>query len=88
VEMRDFRPISLVHSFDKIFSNFLASRLGYRMHDLVAINQCAFIRGISILDNFMLVQSAIRALHHKKYASIFLKMDLVRAFDSVSWSFI
>ncbi|KAM0823401.1 hypothetical protein ACQ4PT_070893 [Festuca glaucescens] len=88
VEMRDFRPISLVHSFGKIFSKLLASRLGHRMPDLVAINQSAFIRGRSILDNFMLVQNVIRALHRKKSASIFLKMDFVRAFDSVSWPFI
>jgi hypothetical protein len=88
VEMRDFRPISLVHSFGKIFSKLLASRLAPRMPELVAINQSAFIRGRSILDNFMLVQSAIRSLHRKKAPSIFLKMDLARAFDSVSWPFI
>ena len=55
VEMRDFRPISLVHSFGKIFSKLLASRLGPRMHELVGLNQNAFIRGRSILDNLMLV---------------------------------
>jgi hypothetical protein len=36
----------------------------------------------------MLVQNVIRALHRKKSAAIFLKLDLMRAFDSVSWPFI
>jgi hypothetical protein len=36
----------------------------------------------------MLVQNVIRALHRKKSAAIFLKMDLTRAFDSVFWPFI
>jgi hypothetical protein len=38
VDMRDFRPISLVHSFGKIYSKLLADRLGVRMGDLVADN--------------------------------------------------
>jgi hypothetical protein len=36
----------------------------------------------------MLVWNAIRALHRKKNVAIFLKIDLARAFDSVSWPFI
>jgi hypothetical protein len=88
VELRDFRPISLVHSSGKIFSKLLASRLAPKMVDLVAINQSAFIHGRSILDNFMLVQSAIQALHHKRSPAIFLKFDIARAFDSVSWPFL
>ena len=71
VEMRDFTPISLVHSFGKIFSKLLASRLGPRIHDLVGLNQSAFIRGRSILDNFMLIQNAIRSLHRKKKTRLF-----------------
>ena len=54
----------------------------------MGLNQSAFIRGRSILDNFMLVQNAIRSLHRKKSPAVFLKLDLARAFDSVSWPFL
>jgi hypothetical protein len=36
----------------------------------------------------MLVQHSIKSLHRKKVASLFLKLDLTKAFDSVSWAFL
>jgi hypothetical protein len=55
-QVKDFRPISLVHSFAKIITKILASRLASRLNDLVSPNQNAFIKGRFIQDNFMLVQ--------------------------------
>jgi hypothetical protein len=55
---------------------------------LVAANQSAFVRGRSIHDNFMLVQHSIKSLHKKKVSSLFLKLDVSKAFDSVSWAFL
>ncbi|KAM0832352.1 hypothetical protein ACQ4PT_064959 [Festuca glaucescens] len=52
----DFRPISLLHSFAKLFMKVLASRLAKRIDDLVSPAQSAFIKGRSIQDNFLLVQ--------------------------------
>jgi exonuclease III len=44
-EVGDFRPISLVHSFAKLFSKLIANRLRPRMESLVSANQSAFIKG-------------------------------------------
>jgi hypothetical protein len=55
---------------------------------MVAANQSASVRGRSIHDNFMLVQQTIKALHKWKIASLFLKLDISKAFDSVSWAFL
>lgn len=71
--MGDFRSISLMHSFAKIFSLLLAVRLLKRMSKLVAINKSAFIRGRFILDTFLFVQSSIQALLCRKVPSLFLK---------------
>jgi hypothetical protein len=84
----DFRPVSLIHSFAKLVTKLLANRLGPRIHELVAANQSAFVRGRSIHDNFMLVQQSIKSLHKRKVASLFLKLDISKDFDSVSWAFI
>ena len=84
----DYRPISLVHSFAKLVTKILANRLVPMLKELVATNQSAFVQGRCIHDNYMLVQQTIKLLHKKKVPSIFLKLDISKAFDSVSWSFL
>ncbi|WVZ52423.1 hypothetical protein U9M48_003478, partial [Paspalum notatum var. saurae] len=54
LEVKDFWPISLMHSFAKMVTKVLANRLAPRLPDLVSINQSAFIKGRSIQDNFLL----------------------------------
>jgi hypothetical protein len=84
----DYRPISLVHNFAKLVTKILANRLAPMLKELVATNQSAFVQGRCIDDNYMLVQQTIKLLHKKKVPSIFLKLDISKAFDSVSWSFL
>jgi hypothetical protein len=55
VDLSDFRPISLVHSFARLLTKIMARRLAPRMNELVDGNQTAFIRGRCIQDNFLLV---------------------------------
>jgi len=61
--IREYRPISLVHSFAKLITKLLANRLVGRLDQLITPNQSAFIKGRFILDNFMLVQHTTRYLH-------------------------
>ena len=84
----EFRPISLVHSFGRIFTKILANRLQPLMPSLVAPCQNAFIKGRSIHDNFIYVQRVIHSLEHRKLPALMLKLDISKAFDSVSWEFL
>ena len=84
----DFRPISLIHSFIKLFTKVLARRLAPHMNDLVKTNQSAFIRGRVLHDNFKAAQLTAKLVHKKKLPSALLKIDISKAFDSVSWSFL
>ena len=86
--IKDYRPISLVHSFAKLVTKILANRLAGYLNQLVSPNQSAFIKGRFILDNFMLVQHTTKFLHQQKSARILLKLDITKAFDSVSWPFL
>ena len=79
-EVKDFRPISLVHSIAKLVTKLMANRLSQRLHDLVSLRQSAFIKGRFIQDNFMLVQQTARLLHQQGQPRVLLKLDITKAF--------
>jgi hypothetical protein len=54
----------------------------------VSKNQNAFIPGRSLHDNFVLARQSARLLHQLKEPRVLLKLDLARAFDSISWPFL
>ena len=51
-EITGFQPISLIHSFAKLFTKVLATRLAPLMPQLVWQNQSAFIQGRMIHEKF------------------------------------
>jgi hypothetical protein len=58
------------------------------MPELVDANQTAFIRGRFIQDNFVLVQESAKRLFSRGQSSLLLKVDIAKAFDSISWPFL
>ena len=74
----DYRPISLIHSFSKIFSKLLASRLAPLLPVLVSPSQSAFIKRRCLHDNFLHVQGLIKEMHKEKTPGFFLKLTLRR----------
>ena len=86
--VKDYEPISLVHSFAKLVTKLMANRLAGHLDQMVSPNQSAFIKGQFILDNFMLVQHTTKFLHQQKQPRVLLKPDITKAFDSVLWPFL
>ena len=84
----DFRPISLIHSFAKLFTKVLARRLAPHMNSLVRTNQSAFIAGRLIHENFKAMQLTAKLLHRKKIPCALYKIDIAKAFDSLDWTFL
>jgi hypothetical protein len=84
----NYHPISLIHSFSKLFMKVLASRLAPKLHELVAYNQSAFVKGRVIHDNFKAVQLSTKSLHRSKTPSALIKVDIAKAFDTVDWTFL
>jgi hypothetical protein len=87
-EVKDYRPISLVHSFAKLFSKVLSTRLAVLMPALVRSNQSASIHGRTIHNNFMVVQMAAKLLHTRRRPCILFKIDIAMTFDTVNWAFL
>jgi hypothetical protein len=44
-QVKDFRPISLVHRFAKLVTKILANRLAKKLNEMISPNQSAFIKG-------------------------------------------
>jgi hypothetical protein len=88
VDLKDFRPISLVHSFARLLTKVIARWLAPHMPEFVDDNQTVFIHGRSIQDNFTLVQESAKKLSSMKQPSILLKVDIAKASDIISWPFL
>lgn len=87
-ELCDYRPICLIHIVAKIVSKVLSLRLAPKLDCLVSRNQNAFITGRSLHDNYVLVKQSLKLLHRLGAPRVMLKLDLTRAFDSISWPFL
>jgi hypothetical protein len=77
-----------MHSFTKLVSKVLAIRLVPHINGLVSHAQSDFIRRRCIHENYLYVQNLARAHHRKKTPALLMKLDISKAFDSVSWEYL
>ena len=66
----------------------MSVRLADELNQLVSRAQSAFIKRRSIHDNFLYTQNLIRDLHRAKKPTLFLKLDIAKAFDTVKWDYL
>lgn len=88
LQLGDFRPINLIHGVAKIFAKVLEARLSPLLPSLISQAQSAFVSNKSIHENFKFVRNAARMLHQQKRSAVLLKIDISKAFDTISWDFL
>jgi hypothetical protein len=64
------------------------NKLAPKLQDMVSSIQSTFIKKRCIYDNFVLVQGLVKEFHRKKASALFIKLDIAKAFDSVSWAYL
>lgn len=82
----EYRPISCCNLLYKCIANILANRLKICLLSLISWNQSTFIQGRRIIDNILLAYEVVQSYHKPLVkARCAIKIDLMRAFDSVHW---
>ncbi|XP_074266335.1 uncharacterized protein LOC141588810 [Silene latifolia] len=87
--VHQFRPIACCNVLYKCISKILCNRISLVLPELISKNQGGFIKGRSILENIMVCQDLVRLYNRQSCsARCMFKMDLMKAYDSVSWDFL
>eukprot|EP00253_Pinus_taeda_P036193 PITA_36193 len=83
-----FRPIALCNVICRIISKVIANRLKVILPGIISQEQSGYVEGRQILDNILLAQEMIHSLHLRKEAGMLMQLDLSKAYDKVSWSYL
>ena len=87
--LHDYKPISCCNVAYKCITKILAKRLLSVLPSLISGEQSAFVPGRCIADNILLAYELVHGYHSRKGLPRYvLKVDLLKAFDSVEWHFL
>ena len=85
--MTDYRPISCCNTVYKCISKIIAARLNQCIPQIISPAQSAFVKGRNIADNILITQELMINYHRDKGPpKCALKVDIKKAYDTISWS--
>lgn len=88
-KVSDYRPIALLNTVYKVISRLLVRRIKPILSDLILPSQTAFVKGRLLLENTTLAGELVNGYHRNKGSKrITIKVDIAKAFDTLSWSFL
>ena len=85
VNIKDFRPISLVGRVYKLLSKVLANRLRVVMDNLISETQNSFVGGRQILDSVLIANECLDSRLKSRISGVVCKLDIEKAYDHVNW---
>jgi len=85
INIKDFRPISLVGSVYKLLSKVLANRLRVVLDSLISETQNSFVDGRQILDSVLITNECLYSRLKCHSSGVVCKLDIKKAYDYVNW---
>nr|BAC82613.1 pol-like protein [Danio rerio] len=88
VDLKNYRPITMLNTDLKILAKVLANRLKEVMPSIIKTNQAYSIKGRDIADTTMSIKDTIRYINDKQKDGFLISLDFEKAFDRVEHDFL
>ena len=85
LNIRDYRPISLVGSMYKLLSKVLANRIKQVLESLISNSQNTFVGGRQTLNSVLIANECLDSRLKSSIPGILCKLDIEKAYDHVNW---